>query len=250
MHDVPNGQKLRGNVAFITGGASGIGAAIAALFQAQGAKVVVADFVVAEESWSESCLRVSLDVRDPAAWAKAVEITLARFGRLDILVNSAGIFAIAPIERETVEGFMRMVEVNQLGAFLGMQAVLAPMREVGGGAIVNMSSAAGLTGTARTIGYSATKWAVRGMTKVAALEFAPFNIRVNSIHPSAVATPMIGAVPGMADNAGKSTPLGRVALPEEVAEMALFLVSDSGRYSTGSEFVCDGGLTAGPALKT
>ncbi len=247
MQETKESMELGGKVALITGGARGIGAAIAALFEARGAKVVVADISVSEERLERGRLLLPLDVSEPESWSQAVASILKAFGRLDILVNSAGIFTVATIEDETPERFMSMVHINQLGVFLGMQAVLEPLRAAGGGSIVNLSSAAGLTGTPRTIGYSATKWAVRGMTKVAAIEFAPFNIRVNSIHPSAVATPMLG---DMAANAGKSTPIGRVALPEEVAELALFLASDASRYSTGSEFVCDGGLTAGPALRT
>ncbi|WP_342244608.1 SDR family oxidoreductase [Pseudomonas sp. OTU5201] len=247
MHEKKETFELAGKVALITGGARGIGAAIAALFEARGAKVAAADIAFSEERHERGRLLLPLDVSEPDAWSRAVASTMKTFGRLDVLVNSAGIFTVAALEDETLERYMRMVQINQLGVFLGMQAVLEPLRAVGGGSIVNLSSAAGLTGTPRTIGYSATKWAVRGMTKVAAIEFAPFNIRVNSIHPSAVATPMLG---DMAANAGKSTPLGRVALPEEVAELALFLASDASRYSTGSEFVCDGGLTAGPAIRS
>lgn len=246
MQEKKPALELEGKVALITGGARGIGAAIATLFEARGAKVVVADISFGEERHERGRLFLPLDVSEPGAWAQTVASTLRVFGRLDILVNSAGIFTVAAIKDETPERFMRMVQINQLGVFLGMQAVLEALQAAGGGSIVNLSSAAGLTGTPRTVGYSATKWAVRGMTKVAALEFAPFNIRVNSIHPAAVATPMLG---DMAANAGKSTPIGRVALPEEVAELALFLASDASRYSTGSEFVCDGGLTAGPVFQ-
>ncbi|MDH4565195.1 SDR family oxidoreductase [Pseudomonas sp. BN414] len=247
MQETKKALALGGKVALITGALRGIGAAIAELFESQGATVVVADIAVSEERHERGRLLLPLDVSEPESWSRAVASTLRDFGRLDILVNSAGIFTVAAIEDETPERYMRMVRTNQLGVFLGMQAVFEPLRAAGSGSIVNLSSAAGLTGTPRTIGYSATKWAVRGMTKVAAIEFAPYNIRVNSIHPSAVATPMLG---DMAANAGKSTPMGRVALPEEVAELALFLASDASRYSTGSEFVCDGGLTAGPVLKS
>ncbi|MBV7495067.1 SDR family oxidoreductase [Pseudomonas sp. PDM24] len=246
MQEKKPALELEGKVALISGGARGIGAAIATLFETRGARVVVADISFSEERHERGRLFLPLDVSQPGAWAQTVASTLRVFGRLDILVNSAGIFTVAAIKDETPERFMRMAQINQLGVFLGMQAVLEALQASGGGSIVNLSSAAGLTGTPRTIGYSATKWAVRGMTKVAALEFAPFNIRVNSIHPAAVATPMLG---DMAANAGKSTPIGRVALPEEVAELALFLASDASRYSTGSEFVCDGGLTAGSALQ-
>ena len=188
---------------------------------------------------------VALDTTSEGAWKRAVAETLARFGRLDILINNAGIFTAGNVESTALEEYVRIVNVNQVGVFLGMKAAL-PALKAQGGSIVNISSVAGLHGSPNAIGYGATKWAVRGMTKSAALEFAPYKIRVNSVHPSVVETPMVADLmhtEGMRKMIAE-TPLGRVGTVEDVAQLVLFLASDASSYCTGGEFVIDGGRIA------
>jgi 3alpha(or 20beta)-hydroxysteroid dehydrogenase len=238
-----SGDRLAGKAALVTGAAGGIGKAIVEIFVSAGGKVVATDIAALPDP-ADGLATMAHDVTAPEAWRAAVALAEERFGALDILVNCAGIFSPAPIESETAEGFMRTARINQLGVFLGMQAALPALRRAGGGSIINLSSAAGLAGNSGTLSYSASKWAVRGMTKVAAVEFARFGIRVNSIHPAAVRTSMVTARAPSDARLGASTLMQRLAEPEEVARMALFLASDDSSFSTGSEFVCDGGLTA------
>jgi 3alpha(or 20beta)-hydroxysteroid dehydrogenase len=233
---------LHGKIALVTGAAGGIGAEITQSLQAADAVVIAAD--LSQPSIDGKLIETTaLDVASANDWTAAVNNIIEGHGQLDILVNCAGIFKPCPIDAETPEGFTKTFEVNQLGVFLGMQAVFPAMKE-NGGSIINLSSAAGLFGNPATISYSATKWAVRGMTKVAALEYAPYNIRVNSIHPGPIRTRMVTSIPGAKETAGKSSPLGRIGEPEEVAALTVFLASDASSYSTGSEFICDGGLNA------
>ncbi|NNM58131.1 SDR family NAD(P)-dependent oxidoreductase [Acidocella sp.] len=235
--------RLDGKVALITGAAGGIGAATAKLFASQGAQLVLAD--VAPLAAAPGVLTLQLDVTDEAGWSTAVEQAIKRFGRLDVLVNNAGIFKMAPLEETSVAMFEQTVRINQLGVFLGMRAAAPVMKAQGAGSIINISSVGGLLGSPNNIAYSGTKWAVRGMTKCAATELAPFKVRVNSIHPGGVDTPMLTAQIQGAALAGVAagTPLGRLATADDVAAMALFLASDDSSYSTGSEFVCDGGMS-------
>jgi 3alpha(or 20beta)-hydroxysteroid dehydrogenase len=188
------------------------------------------------------------DVTSEDAWRDAVDATTSAFGHLDVLVNNAGVFSVAPMISTTLDEYMRVVTINQVGTFLGMRAVVDVMREHGGGSIVNISSAAGLRGSPGTVAYTASKFAVRGMTKVAAVELARFGIRVNSVHPGMIDTEMIANLRPRDDEAAKrqlaNIPAGRSASADEVAMLVLFLASDESRYSTGSEFVIDGGLTA------
>jgi 3alpha(or 20beta)-hydroxysteroid dehydrogenase len=246
--------RLEGKVAIISGGARGQGAAEARLFVAEGARVMIGDVLDAEgevtvkEIGAGAAFR-HLDVTESGSWADVVAATRERFGPPSVLINNAGIFRLTPIEVTSAESYMEVIRVNQLGVFLGMQAVAGAMREMRGGSIVNVSSIAGLTGSAGSIAYSASKWAVRGMTKVAALELAPAGIRVNSIHPGVIDTPMLADL-HITDEATKSEvgariPLGQVATADQVARLALFLASDESDHSTGSEFVVDGGITAG-----
>ncbi len=235
--------RLDGKVALITGAAGGIGAATAKLFASQGARLVLAD--LAPLAAAPDVLTLHLDVTDEAGWSAAMEQAIARFGRLDVLVNNAGIFKMAPLEETSVAMFEQTVRINQLGVFLGMRAAAPVMKAQGAGSIINISSVGGLLGSPNNIAYSGTKWAVRGMTKCAATELAPFRVRVNSIHPGGVDTPMLTAQIQGAALAGVAagTPLGRLATADDVAAMALFLASDDSSYSTGSEFVCDGGMS-------
>jgi 3alpha(or 20beta)-hydroxysteroid dehydrogenase len=191
---------------------------------------------------------VPLDVTSEASWERAVRETLAAFGKLDVLVNNAGILRTGSLESTSLEEYMAVVRINQVGVFLGMRAVVPAMRETGGGSIVNISSNAGMEGVEGVIGYVASKWAVRGMTKTAALELGHYGIRVNSVHPGAVDTPMISS-PDFddvdKDAVYKAQPIPRVGQPEEIARLVLFLASDESSFSTGSEFIADGGGLAG-----
>jgi 3alpha(or 20beta)-hydroxysteroid dehydrogenase len=243
----PEQFRLDGKVALITGAARGQGEAEARLFVQAGARVVLAD-VLDEEGEAvagelgDAARYVHLDVADEAQWADAVAATVDAFGRLDVLVNNAGILRTSRIEEQTLELFDAIVRVNLYGVFNGMRAVIAPMRKAGGGAIVNISSAAGLRGVPGYGAYGATKWAVRGITKTAAIELAADGIRVNSVHPGAVDTPMVASSnlqrgPGGLPN----NPLGRCAVPEDIAHLVLFLASDASSYITGSELAIDGG---------
>jgi 3alpha(or 20beta)-hydroxysteroid dehydrogenase len=242
--------KLDGKVALISGGARGQGAAEARLFAAEGAEVVLTDVLDEDgEKTAVACGGVYLhhDVTSEAEWAAVVGETMSRHGRLDVLVNNAGIFMTGRIADMALADYLRVIQVNQVGVFLGMKAVSGPMMAARSGAIVNISSIAGLRGGGGAVAYTASKWAVRGMTKSAAREFAPYGIRVNSIHPGLIETAMLHQLPGIDANREerlRAIPLGRIAEAEEVAKLALFLSCDDSSYSTGSEFIIDGGMTA------
>ncbi|MGD9894556.1 MAG: glucose 1-dehydrogenase [Dehalococcoidia bacterium] len=244
-------NRLSGKVALVTGGARGQGAAEAALFAAEGADVVVSDVLDDDgEKVAASCGGVYLhhDVTSEADWSRVVAAVLSRHGRLDVLVNNAGVYMAGRIRDTSLDDYRRIIEVNQIGVFLGMKAVADAMIAAGAGAIVNISSVAGMQGGGNSIAYTASKWAVRGMTKSAAREFARHGIRVNSIHPGLIETPMLHQVPGIdggrLENYLRTVPLGRVAEAEEVARLALFLASDESSYCTGAEFIVDGGIMA------
>jgi len=239
--------KLDGRVAIVTGGARGQGAAEAALFAEEGAAVVITD-VLADEGEKTAAeiggTFVEHDVTDPAQWDALVTRVLSEHGRLDILINNAGILRWERMTDTSFESWNEVVSVNQTGVFLGMRAVSTPMIEQGSGSIVNISSVGGLRGASACFAYAATKWAGRGMTKGAAIELGPHGIKVNSIHPGIIDTPMMGGtdLDNLATRIG--VPLQRYAQPDEVAKLALWLVSDDNSYSTGAEFVIDGGQTA------
>ncbi|MCA9509528.1 MAG: glucose 1-dehydrogenase [Myxococcota bacterium] len=250
--------RLAGRVALVTGAARGMGRAEAELFAAEGAKVVVADVLEDEAKTvaagiGAAALALRLDVTSEAAWSDAVAATTDAFGRLDVLVNNAGVADAAPLAETTLESYRRVTEVNQTGVFLGMRAAVAPMRAAGGGSILNVSSIDGMIGMDLCTPYVASKWAVRGMTKVAARELGPLGIRVNSIHPGFIRTHM--GTPEGGDTAvthaaleryaDDLVPLGRAGRPEDVARLALFLASDESAYCTGAEFVVDGGMISG-----
>jgi 3alpha(or 20beta)-hydroxysteroid dehydrogenase len=245
--------KLDGRVALITGGARGQGEAEARLFVAEGARVVLADVLdpVGEklaQALGSAARYVHLDVTQPEQWAEVVAGIEARERRLDVLVNNAGIFRGGFIRTMAVEDYRAVVEVNQVGCFLGMQACYALLKAGGGGSIVNISSVAGQKGVPGASAYGASKWAIRGMTKTAALEFGRAKIRVNAICPGSILTPMIAPTefPGVDQQAfWSSLPIPRAGEAEEVAKVALFLACDDSAYVTGAELTVDGGETAG-----
>ena len=250
--------RLDGKVALISGAARGMGRAEARLFAAEGAKVALCDVVdgegkTAAEEIGANALYQHLDVTNEDEWETAVTATTSAFGKLDVLVNNAGIAEAAPLAEMTLDSYRRVTEVNQTGVFLGMRAVIEAMTAAGGGSILNISSIDGMVGMDNLTSYVASKWAVRGMTKVAAMELASRNIRVNSIHPGFILTTLgvdEGVDPAevhalLNSHAERLTPMGRPGKPEDIAMLALFLASDESSYSTGSEFVADGGLIAG-----
>jgi len=234
--------RLDGKRALITGGASGIGAATARRFAEESAEVTIAD--VANEQGQALADELGarferLDVRDEARWQAVVDST----GGLDVLVNNAGIVELGGVTDMDEASFRRVLDVNCVGVYLGMRTAVPSMRARGGGSIVNFSSVAGLVGNPYSIGYAASKWAVRGMTKSAAVDLAPDGIRVNSVHPGVIRTPMSASV-DPAKTSG-SAPLGRLGEPVEVANLVVYLASDESSYTTGAEHVVDGGTTAG-----
>jgi 3alpha(or 20beta)-hydroxysteroid dehydrogenase len=245
--------ELEGQVALISGAARGMGAEEARLFVSHGAKVVLGD-VLDEEGGKtaaeigDSAAYVHLDVTREDDWSAAVAKAEAIFGKLDILVNNAGILRIGLLENTPLEEFELVVKINQTGCFLGMKTAIPALRRAGGGSIVNISSLAGMQGVGGAFSYTASKFAVRGMTKVAAIELGGDGIRVNSVHPGGIETPMTRPV-GMempADSShGFTSPIPRIGRPDEVANLVLWLASSRSSYCTGSEFVVDGGESAG-----
>lgn len=246
--------RLAGKAALITGAASGIGRATAALFHGEGARVAATDLNEAglKALGEDADLTLAQDVTDEARWREVIDEVVAAFGRLDILVNSAGIAALGNIETTTLADFRKVNAVNAEGVFLGCREAVRAMKERGG-SIVNLSSVAGIVGDASSFAYCASKGAVRLMTKSAALHCARagYQIRVNSVHPSFAETPMV--LEGIARardperiRAGlmRAAPMGRMGKPEEVANMILFLASGESSFTTGAEFTVDGGLTA------
>jgi 3alpha(or 20beta)-hydroxysteroid dehydrogenase len=241
--------RLEGKVALITGGSRGQGAAEVRLFAAEGARVVVADVRVdAGEALAEelgpNVVFTRLDVSSEEEWAAAMASTIERFGGLNVLVNNAGIAHMAPIADHTVADYERIIAVNQLGVFLGLRCAIGPMTAAGSGSIVNISSGAGLRATKYMIAYAASKYAVTGMTAAAALELARYGIRVNSIHPGVIDTPMLGDASTNTAAVIKATPLRRMGTPAEIAAVALFLASDESSFMTGAHVPVDGGVIA------
>ncbi|HFK4647139.1 TPA: SDR family NAD(P)-dependent oxidoreductase [Serratia marcescens] len=244
-------NRLSGKVALITGGAMGMGAAFARAFVAESAKVVIADIAAEEglalvdELGADNALFVPLNVTDAGAWNEAVKATLEHFGKLNVLVNNAGVFTTGSLEEYTTETWDKTIAINLTGPFLGIKAALAALTASAPSSIVNISSTAGLEGNAGFSGYSASKFGLRGLTRSAALELAERDIRVNSVHPGGVATPLLAAIQTIDEAKLRGSTLNRFALPEEIAGLVVFLVSDESSYCSGAEFVADGGLTAG-----
>jgi len=250
-------RGLDGKVAIVTGGARGMGESAVRRLVAEGAKVVIADILevqgkqVAEEL-GDAARFTRLDVSDEDSWRDAVAFTLREFGTLDILINNAGILSFSLLRDMELADYMKLVNVNQVGVMLGMKHTIPALTKAGGGAIVNVSSVEGLGGGAGLSAYTATKFAVRGMTKAAAWEVGRKGIRVNSVHPGAIATPMVLGQDGMqGENAqqaqefiGSKTALKRMGQPDEVAAVMVFLASDDASYMTGAEVSVDGGVAA------
>ncbi|MFD7504138.1 SDR family oxidoreductase [Streptomyces sp. NPDC059850] len=239
-------MRFEGMVAIVTGGARGMGAAHVRGLAAEGARVAVCDLLddegealAGEIPQARYC---HLDVTDETRWESVVRTVEDTLGPVDILVNNAGIIHFGGVEEQSPEQFRQILDVNLVGAFLGMHTVLPGMRARGRGSVVNVSSAAGLMGFADGIGYVASKWGVRGMTKAAALDMAGTGIRINSVHPGVIRTPMgESASPALFAR----QPVARIGEPEEVTRMVLFLASDDASYTTGGEFLVDGGQTIG-----
>jgi 3alpha(or 20beta)-hydroxysteroid dehydrogenase len=241
-------NRLIGKIILISGGARGQGAAEARLFVAEGAKVVIGDVLEAEGNrlaaeLGDAAVFVRQDVTREDDWAKAVDAA-AGLGGLHGLVNNAGIYQPATLMETDVALFERHMRVNQLGCFLGMKAVVPLMERSGGGSIANISSVAGLRGSPGAIAYSATKWALRGMTKAAAVDLAPRKIRVNSVHPGPIDTEMLNVrTPEQNQRRLEAVPMKRQGTAEEVANLVLFLLSEESGYITGAEVAIDGGAT-------
>ena len=248
-------MKLQEQVAIVTGAARGQGAAEARRLVAEGAYVVLADVLdeagmaVANEL-GDRALYVHLDVRDAAQWDTAVQLTSERFGRLDILVNNAAILRFAPVAQMPEEQFRLVTDVNLMGPFLGMQAVIPKMQERGGGSIINVASVNGIAGSPMLGSYAASKHGLIGLSRSAAMELGPSGIRVNVVCPGGVDTPMVAEAAGsvgddIANLMVPKIPMGRLSQPEELAGIVVFLASADASYCTGGVFVVDGGLTAG-----
>jgi len=235
--------RVDGKVALISGGARGMGAEHARALVAEGAKVVIGDILDEEgkalaDEIGDAARYVHLDVTQAEEWQAAVGTAVNEFGRLNVLVNNAGIVALGQIGQFDMAKWQKVIDVNLTGTFLGMQASVDAMKTAGGGSIINVSSIEGMRGAVMVHPYVATKWAVRGLTKSAALELGSHQIRVNSIHPGFIRTPMTKHFP---DNM-LTIPLGRPGQCDEVSTFVVFLASDESRYATGAEFVMDGGL--------
>jgi len=248
-------MRLENKVVLISGGAKGMGAVEAKLFATEGAKIVIGDLLEAEGKKVEAeinesggqCLFVPLDVTNETQWEQAVAATVGRFGKLDVLINNAGIFRSNTIEQTTSAEWDQVMDINAKGVFLGTKYAIPEMRKAGGGSIVNISSVAGLVGSKQTTAYTASKGAVRLLTKSTAIQYAADGIRANSVHPGTIVTPMTEgflAEPAMHEDRVNRTPLKRLGRPEDVAYGALYLASDEASFVTGSELVIDGGRTA------
>ena len=241
LHD----GRLYNTVAIITGGARGMGAAHARAFVREGARVVIADVLDDEgralaTELGDAVRYEHLDVTSESEWEAVVAATVAAFGTVDVLVNNAGIGNMAAIDKYTLEMWNAVLAVNLTGTFLGVKAVVPVMKAAKHGSIINISSVEGLRGSAGLHGYVASKFAVRGLTKSVAVELGRHNVRVNSVHPGFIVTSMTEQL----DFANQQVPLGRPAQPEEVSSLVVFLASEESAYSTGAEFVVDGGMTS------
>jgi 3alpha(or 20beta)-hydroxysteroid dehydrogenase len=250
-------HRLANKTAIVTGGARGMGAATARLFAAEGARVIISDVLDSEgealaRELGPAAMFQHHDVASEADWQLVVGAALTHFGGVDILVNNAGVLLMRGILETSRADFERVLGINLIGAFLGIKAVAPKMIERGAGSIINVSSIDGLKGSNAVSAYSASKWGMRGLTKVAAMELGPRGVRVNSIHPGGIATPMTtraGQTPEVEAATRrfyKGVPIGRVGAPEEVARVSVFLASEDASYMCGAELAVDGGMSIGP----
>ena len=248
-------MRVGGKVALISGAARGIGAATAKLLAQEGASVVLADVLDAEGRQTEAQIVeaggratfMHLDVTSEENWQEVIEATVAAYGKLDVVVNNAGISGRTAVVETEVENWDRVMAVNAKGVFLGTKLAIAELRKAGGGSIINISSIYGIVGSETSASYHASKGAVRIFSKSAAIQYAGEGIRVNSVHPGFVDSPMTQAnhaIPGVHDLRVGRTPLGRMGTPEDIAAGILYLASDESSFVTGSELVIDGGMTA------
>ncbi len=241
--------RFDGTVALISGGARGMGASHVRGLVAEGARVVAGDILDDEgtalaEDLGDDATYIHLDVTDEEDWKTAISVAEEEYGPISLLVNNAGIVAYGAVDEMAPAEFRRVIDINLTGTYLGMHFTVPSMRKAGGGAIINISSTAGLMGYATISAYAASKWGVRGMTKAAALELGNDNIRVMSIHPGPIRTPM---TEGMGDELTMAQPIKRFGEPEEVTKLMMFMAADA-TYSTGSEWVVDGGAVLGPVI--
>lgn len=252
-------ENFDGKTVIVTGGASGIGEATALAFGSEGANVMVADVSSADEVVAKigaKAMGAQLDVRDPEQWAAIVANAEEKFGSVDVLVNNAGVISFSALTDLEPSEVRRVIDVNLLGTIFGTQAVVPAMERAGGGSIVNVSSADGLTTHNGISHYCASKWGVRGFTRAASLELAHRGIRVNSVYPGGVFTPMANYRQSTkkeefdAENGLSFQPLGRTAFPEEIAKGILFLANEASSYCVGTELAVDGGMTAGSYIPT
>ncbi|HLR20339.1 MAG TPA: glucose 1-dehydrogenase [Staphylococcus sp.] len=242
-------KRLENKVVIITGAAQGMGKMHAEKVLNEGGKVAITDIndtlgQEVSQELGDNAIFIKHDVSNEADWEHVVQTVNNKWGQIDVLVNNAGITYNTPLEELSLESYLKIVNINQVSVFLGMKAVTSTMKSQQNGSIINISSMNGLVGGA--IGYTDTKFAVRGMTKSAARDLSPYNIRVNSVHPGVIQTPMLEqeGVKEAVEQFKKTIPMRRVAQTEEVSNMVIFLASDDASYSTGSEFVIDGGITA------
>ena len=248
-------MRVAGKVALVSGAARGIGAATAKLLAQEGAAVVLGD--VLEKEGQETAAQIvasgsratflPLDVARPQNWQQVIAATIAAYGKLNILVNNAGISGRDSVAETDVATWDRVLEINGKGVFLGIKSALPELRKAGGGSIINISSIYGIIGSETSAAYHASKGAVRILTKAAAIQYAADNIRVNSVHPGFVDSPMTAAshaLPEVHNLRLSRTPLGRMGTPEDIAAGILYLASDESSFVTGSELVIDGGMTA------
>ena len=242
-------RRLDGKVAIITGAARGQGEAEARLLAANGAKVILTDILTEQgqavaAGIGDSARFVEHDVASEAGWARVVDTAVSTFGSVNVLVNNAAISRPLKLEDTDLPTYQHIIDVNQVGVFLGMRAVLEPMKRAGGGSIINVASVAGLQGTSTLFAYTASKWAVRGMSKSAALELARYNIRVNVINPGVIDTPINYDNPAKMNQVlVQTTPMRRMGEPSEIAEAVLFVASDASSFATGADFTIDGGMS-------